>query len=164
MESSLIYVIIGLAVFFAKVLLRSGSSMTRLPVFVLAGAAAGAGAGVIAGYPLPAASLPDWLGAVFGFTAGFILYFLDRYNWVSRSGFAYAATLVPGGILAVLLYGITYCYMLIVPVQIHTPITGLQMWTLFMAVGFASVLGFTFPERWFRRRGLLTDGEEASRE
>ncbi|MBN2415173.1 hypothetical protein JXO52_05000 [bacterium] len=162
MESVMLYGFVGLSVFFAKLLGGKLQPFLKLLFFSAAGAAAGAGAGAIAGFPMPAAPLPGWLGGIIGLFAGAVIFVIDRYDWIGRPMLAYLTTIIPAALLMILLYGITYGYMLVFSIPVHVRITGLQMWTLFAAAGFAMVLGFTFPERWFRRRGLFSEDDAAS--
>jgi len=157
MESYLLYFSVGLVLFFAKLLVQSRSVWTRLAVFLFTGAAAGFGVGVLAGFPMPAVLIPDYMGAFIGLFSGALIFWIDDHKWITRPGLAYIITIVPGLILALLIYGLTWAYMLLTGMSAQASITGMQMWSLFIAVGFSIVLGFTFPERWFRRRGLLKD-------
>ena len=159
MESYLLYFMIGLAVFLVKLITRKRPGAIRMPIFILAGTGAGFIAGLIAGFPMPAADIPAFMGSIIGFFGGLILYWIDHRKWISRPGLAYVTTIVPGVVLAVLMYGLSYLYILITKIPVHSRITGVQMWALFLAVGFAIGLGLTFPERWFRQRGLYKEDE-----
>ena len=159
MESYLLYFIVGLGVFLAKLLVQRRANSIQLAAFLLAGALGGAGAGLITGFPMPAADIPAYMGILIGLAGGLLLYWIDQKKWVSRPGLAYLTTIVPGLILAFFIYGTTYVYILLTKIPVHTRITGIQMWALFGAVGFAIGLGFTFPERWFRQRGMYSKKE-----
>lgn len=164
MQSSLLYFTVGLTVFFMRLVTDRLPAALRLLLYTAAGAGAGLFCGLIAGYPLPAAALPGWLSAVPGAAAGLLIFELNRGGWIVRPLLAYLSTIIPGLVLAVIYYFTAYIYMQCVETPVYTGISWLQLWSLFAAVGFAMILGYTFPERWFRRRGALdNDGTSSGR-
>ena len=107
------------------------------------------------GYPLyPVVEIHYTYTAVIGVLAGVVLYIGDRLRWIHKPGLTYVATFIMGMFLAGLCTGLTYLIIRLNDVVVHVRVTAMQMVFQFILVGFMTVFGFTFPERWFRMRGI----------
>ena len=153
MESSLLFFLVGLGIFGAKILTRGRPGAIRLLVFVAGGALSGLIIGLFSGSSLFMMFRIPWgIMPIIGATAGLVLYGADKSELIHKPGIQYAVTILLGSVLAGLSYGIISIYRM-VSSETQTIFQPRNIIVLsYLLIGFLSVFGFTFPERWFKRR------------
>ena len=153
MESTFLFSLVGLSIFGAKFLVKSASGTVRFSVFL--------GTGILAGVILVLAAGPPWppsvqipAGGVPVITglAGILLYVAEKRSILTRPGLQYIATLLLGLLLAGLSYGIFLIYQSIAQLEYRSPQEKTAVILIFVLIGFLSIFGYTFPERWFNQR------------
>lgn len=155
MDSALLFFFIGLGVFGVKLVVANWTASRRLWAFIAAGTLSGALVAWLGGHPLsPIVEAPAWLILPVGALTGGLCHLAESQKLLEAPGVKYLATALLGAIVAVTAWGLTFVYMAWVDVPIHGYLTGGQQAIIYGAVGFASVLGYTFPARWFKQRGL----------
>ena len=161
MESSLLFFLIGLSVFFVDHFSRKERSIIRLFAFILAGLVTGGILGSFVKFPILMSVREPWIAmGMIGGLAGIILYPAAKDNWVSKPGLQYIATILLGLILAVLSYGLIKFYTVfshseLLPQAVNTDFIFIAH--LFM--GFLIIFGYTFPLRWFKLKELRKEKE-----
>ena len=155
MESTFLFSLVGLSVFAAKLASQKLKIRVRLYIFIFTGMAAGLGVGLIIGFPLsPAVEIPRMLTSVFGGIGGLILFYTNETKLIYKPGIQYITTVFLGSLLAGISYGITLLYIQLSGAEVRMPVSGPNIAVIFLLMGFMIIFGFTFPERWFKQRGL----------
>ena len=151
MESILLFFLIGLSIFAVKWLTKNQSGKTRFLAFLGSGLLAGTGIGLTIGSPLDFLDIPWWQAAVTGCMAGLVLYRAEMISLFTRSGFRYFSTILVGFVLSILSYGLFLLHATIAQnsslVYARTTVVIL----VFILIGFITVFGYSFPERWFKQ-------------
>lgn len=161
MESVFLFFLVGLSVFLIKHLVKNRSAGVQFLAYLGSGLFSGWVVGLAAGSALSAvAAIPREGAVVMGGLAGVILYAAERGGLLTRPGIRYFATILLGLVLA----GLSYVMMVLYAglgrgVAYRAPAGGARVPLTFVLVGFLTVFGYTFPERWFRQR-RVTDTEE----
>jgi hypothetical protein len=153
MESFLLFFLIGLTIFGVKYITKDQSNSIQFIAFAAGGALSGALIGFLGGSSLfPIFRIPWGVLPVIGAMAGLLLYSADKSGLIHKPGIQYIVTVVLASVLAGLSYGIVFVYRMIViePQPIAQPRNIVLL--SYLLIGFLTVFGFTFPERWFKRR------------
>jgi hypothetical protein len=153
MESSLLFFLLGLSVFGVKWIVGDRPEWIRIVAFIVTGALSGLIIGFIGGKQLLIMlQLSRPLLAGIGVAAGIVLYSADRVGLIYKPGIQYIVTILLGSILAVISYVLLLIYQSILPTEhIVSPPTRLLALSFFL-IGFLTVFGYTFPERWFKQK------------
>ena len=159
MESALLFFVVGLSIFAAKFLVRERSETVRFFVFLGSGILSGGILGLLTGSSFSTLNIPWGLFALIGGTAGLIIYGADRSKLITRPGIQYIATILLGFILAAISYGSMRLYMTITQIEIQNPNTARLLPLTFILIGFLTIFGYTFPERWFKMRKTYNDSQ-----
>lgn len=153
MESSLFFFLAGLLIFGMNRCLRNRPERIRFFGFVGSGLIAGMLLTLIVGPPwqdllrIPAVFVP----AMTGF-AGIILFMASRAGIITKPGIQYLATTAMGIGTAVLSYGTIALYRILSGRIPFSAQTEKLLILLLLLASFLTVLGFTFPERWFKQK------------
>lgn len=158
MEATLLFFLIGLAVFTVKRITVHQSTAMRLACFVVVGALAGGLVGWLAGHPMnPAVLYPPWLVVFSGAFVGLLCFWAEVKTLLMRPGLQYVMTLLLGVLTAAFTWGVAWLYRLLVPVEVHMVLRSDQEAIIWIAVGFVAIFGYTFPERYFKPSTLKGD-------
>ena len=158
MESLLLFFLIGLFVFATKVLTKNQSGTKRILAFIGSGFLAGGGIGLTIGSALdPLINIPWWEVALIGNMAGIILYRAEMIHLFSRLGVRYFSTILLGLILSLFSYGLFLFHATIVQNTSLTYARKPAVFLIFILIGFITIFGYTFPERWFNQRNTQKD-------
>jgi hypothetical protein len=160
MESSLLFFLLGLSVFGVTFMIKDRPQWIRIVAFIVTGTLSGAIVGFIGGERmLVMLQLPRPLPAGIGAVAGIVLYSADKVGLIHKPGIQYFVTILLGSILAVISYILLLIYQSILPAEhIVSPPTRLLALSFFL-IGFLTVFGYTFPERWFKQQKEKRGGE-----
>ena len=151
MESSLLFFFVGLSIFGAKHFMGKRSEALCFIIFVGIGVLSAGIIAFIAGSALfPVLRIPVGFWAVFGGVAGIILYTAERSGLIDKPGIRYITTILLGSILAGIAYGLMILYRTITRIDAFIPNNLLLL--SFVLMGFLTVFGYTFPERWSKQR------------
>ena len=151
MESSLLFFFVGLSIFGAKYFAGKRSEALRFVVFAGSGVLSTGIIALIAGSALfPMLRVPVGYWAVIGGIAGILLYAAERGGLIDKPGIRYITTVLLGSILAGVAYGLMVLYRAVTRIDAGTPNNLLLL--SFVLMGFLTVFGYTFPERWSKRR------------
>lgn len=153
MESLLLFFLVGLFIYLSKHLAKSKHEGIRFLTFFGSGILSGVLVGLVAGPPWPpSVQIPGGGVAVVGGLAGIVLYTADRGKLITRPGIQYFATILLGLVLAGLSYGFVLLYTTLARCEHRKPGEGILIPLVFLLIGFLTVFGYTFPERWFKQR------------
>jgi len=150
MESTLLFFLVGLSIFAAKYVAKNQPDGTRLLVFFASGTLAGGIVGLAAGSPFwPMVAIPRISMAAVGGLAAIIIYGSEKANLTNKPGIRYFATIFLGLVLAGLCYGFMRLYMTLAQLEFRTPSDKTVVILVWVFIGFLTMFGYTFPERWF---------------
>lgn len=151
MESLLLFFLVGLFIFAAKCLTKNQSGTARFLAFLGSGLLAGTGIGLTIGSPLdPMIDIPWWQVTVMGGMAGMILYRAEIINLFTHSGIRYFSTILLGFVLSMLSYGLFLLHVIIIQNVTLVYARKTVVILVFILIGFITIFGYTFPERWFK--------------
>ena len=153
MESLLLFFLVGLFIFVIKCLTKNQSGTTRFLAFFGSGLVAGAGIGLTIGSPLdPMIDIPWWQVTVTGGMAGIILYRAEMLHLFTHSGIRHFSTILVGFVLSMLSYGLYLLHATIISDASSLAYARKTVVILiFILIGFITVFGYSFPERWFKQ-------------
>ena len=157
MEPLLLFFVAGLCIFLGRLTVKSERTALRLFAFVGSGILAGILIDFAVGPPWPPAiSIPRGGSVVVTTLAGVVLYAADRGKLINRPGIRYFATILLGLVLAGLSYVSVRLYGTLagVPYLYLAPRGSSLLLLVLTLVGFLTVFGYTFPERWFKQRQM----------
>lgn len=153
MESLLLFFIVGLLIYITKLLVKKQTPLIRLPSFVGSGFIGGGLITLLTDYPLgPTMQIPWGITAIIGGLAGIILYGTEKGKLITRPGIQYFVTIFLGLCLASLSYGLIHLYKTFFRAGDMTLGNGTLPLIVFVLVGFITIFGYTFPERWFAQK------------
>ena len=152
MESALLFFIVGLSIFAAKFLVKDRSETIRFLIFLGSGILSGGILGFFTNSSFSMLLIPWGLFALTGGLAGVIIYGADRLSFITRPGLQYIATILLGFILAAISYGFMRFYVILTKIEIQNLSTARILPLTFLLIGFLTIFGYTFPERWFKHR------------
>ena len=160
MESSLLFFLLGLSVFGAKWIVRDRPEWIRIVTFIVTGVLSSMIIGFIGGERLLLMlQLPRPLLVLIGAASGIVLYSADKVGLIYKPGIQYIVTILLGSILAVISYVLLLIYQSILPTEhIVSPPTRFLALSFFL-IGFLTVFGYTFPERWFKQKKEKREGD-----
>ena len=167
MESSLFYFLVGLTIFFSKIVLKKLGGWQRFAVYGVSGAAAMGLLRMILGSPLyPILNIPVGVMSLMGAGAGSILFVADRWDMITKPGLQYFSTTILGIVVSATSYGMMCLFSSWSRQPIPSPGQGTLIPLFFVLMGFLIVFGYSFPERWFKHRqaqAAATDKQQHSR-
>ena len=151
MESSLLFFLIGLAVFGVDRLTKKERTTIRMLAFVIAGMLVGGILSSFIKFPILLTVRAPWFAmGIIGAIAGLIIYIADKGNWMSRPGIQYVTTILLGLGLAVLSYGFMKFYVIYSRSETPATVDNSILFIAHLFMGFLIIFGYTFPMRWFR--------------
>ncbi len=152
MESLFLFFLVGLTIFISTHFIKSARETDRFLIFLGSGILSGLLIGLLAGTPWPpSVQIPGGGVAVVGGLAGIVLYIADRGKLITRPGLQYFATILLGLVLAALSYGVVSLYTAFATVEHRIPEERTLVPLVFILVGFLTVFGYTFPQRWLKQ-------------
>jgi len=153
MESLFLFFIVGLLIYVTKLLVKKQTPLIHFLSFVGSGFIGGGLITLITDYPLgPTMQIPWGITAIIGGLAGIILYGTERGKLVTRPGIQYFVTILLGLCLAGLSYVLVHLYTTFFRAGDMTLDRGALSLLVFVLVGFLTIFGYTFPERWFAQK------------
>lgn len=152
MESLLLFFLVGLFIFAMKRLTKNQNRTNRFLAFSGGGFLAGTAIGLATGSPLePLINIPWWQMAVSGSMAGMILFRAEIINLFTHRVIQNFSTIFLGFVLSILSYGL---FLLHATITQNTSLLYARKTTVilvFILIGFITMFGYTFPERWLRQ-------------
>ena len=151
MESSLLFFLIGLAIFGVDRLTKKERTTIRLLAFIIAGMITGGILSSLIKFPVLLSVRAPWFAmGIIGAIAGLIIYIADKRNLMSSPGIQYVATILLGLVLAGLSYGFMKFYMIYSRTETIQQVDNSVLFIAHLFMGFLIIFGYTFPMRWFR--------------
>ncbi|MBN2029077.1 hypothetical protein JW824_02435 [bacterium] len=153
MESLLLFFLVGLFIFVIKNLTKNQSRTNRFLAFSGGGFLSGAVIGLAIGSPLdPLIDIPWWQVAVIGSMAGMILFRAEMINLFTYGAIRHFSTILLGLVLSILSYGLFLLHATIAQSTSLLYARKTVVILVFILIGFITMFGYTFPERWFKQR------------
>lgn len=155
MESSLLFFLVGLSIFGGTHLTKSENETVQFLVYFGIGIVSGLILGLFISPPWPpSVQIPRGGVPVVTGLAGIILYAAEKKKLLTRPGLQYFATILLGLLIAGLSYGLLMIYQSLSNIEYRSPEEKIYIILVFLLIGFLTVFGYTFPERWFKQRKL----------
>jgi hypothetical protein len=151
MESALLFFMAGLFMFAVKQGFRQRKPGARFLAFL--------GTGVLSGLIISFITEEPWIRFVntprcyiplVTGVAGILLYIADEKKLIFKTGIKYTITIVLGGIHALVSYFLIWVYARLAGTGSITLFTDTGLFVVLLLVGFVTMFGYTFPERWFK--------------
>ena len=152
MESALLFFLVGLSIFGAKYLVRNRHEKIQSLAFLGFGVLSASILGLFTQSSSSILYIPWGIFPFIGGAAGLIIYGADRFKLITRPGLQYVVTILLGLILAAVSYGFTMFYMTIMGRPVQNSEVNRTLLMSFVLIGFLTIFGYTFPERWFKQR------------
>lgn len=152
MESALLFFLVGLSIFGAKHMVRERPEKIRSLAFLGIGLLSAGILGLFTQSSSSISYIPWGIFSFIGGAAGLIIYGTDRFNLITRPGLQYVVTILLGLILAAVSYGFTMFYLTIMGRTGQNIGVNRTLLMSFVLIGFLTIFGYTFPERWFKQR------------
>ena len=152
MESSLVFFLVGLAIFGMKHLLKKQATILRLAAYVVVGIADGVIFNLLAVSPWPPSIRMPWglVPFITGMT-GLLLFAAEQWNLITKPGLQYIATILLGLILTGASYLFIVLYRSLINLISLTPQMNRSVLLNLLLICFLAIFGYTFPERWFKQ-------------
>ena len=153
MESLLLFFLVGLFIFVIKSLTKNQSRINRFLAFSGGGLLSGAVIGLTIGSPLdPLIDIPWWQVAVIGSMGGMILFRAEMTNLFTCGAIRHFSTILLGFVLSILSYSLFLLHATIAQSTSLLYARKTVVILVFILIGFITMFGYTFPERWFKQR------------
>jgi hypothetical protein len=153
MESSFLFLFVGVFIFIAKSLVANRSGMIQLITFLTIGFITGTIIGIMESQSLiPGFALPWLSGSIFGVLSAILIYYAEKLDFFHRPGVQYVSTTLLAVILAYLCYGLLLLYLSRICPEKKLPYARQIVFFIFLLYSFIIVFGYTFPKRWFIKR------------
>ena len=153
MESSFLFLFVGVFIFIAKSLVANRSGMIQLISFLTIGFITGTIIGVMESRALvPGLSLPWLSGSIIGVLSAILLYYAEKFNFFHLRCIRYVSTTLLALILASTCYGLLALYLSQICPEKDFPFAKEIVFLIFVLYAFIIVFGYTFPKRWFIKR------------
>ena len=159
MEAPFVLFIIGLSIWGMKTLISAKIQQVPWYLFLVTGLAIGTVLSLIIGSSLlPPLVIPWYLLGLMGGIASLLLYLAYRFQWFFKAGLEYVVSLVLGGVLAVIFYFLFAIYLKSQKLDIIIHSYNTTLWFSMILMGFVIILGYSFPERFQKRRQTEKQG------
>ena len=150
MESSFLFLFVGIFIFIAKSLVVNRSGMIQFITFLTIGFITGTIIGIMESRALiPGLSLPWLSGSIIGILSAILIYYAEKLNLFHRPGIQYVSTTLLALILAYICYGLLLLYLSRICPEKKLPFAREIVFFIFLLYSFIIVFGYTFPKRWF---------------
>ncbi len=160
MESLLLFFLVGLFIFAIKILTKNQNRTKRFMAFLGGGFLAGAVIGLAIGSPLdPLINISWWQMAVSGSMAGMILFRAEIINLFNHRVIRNFSTILLGFVLSILSYGLFLLHATIAQNTALLYARRTVVILVFILIGFITIFGYTFPERWFKQNSPKKNDE-----
>lgn len=157
MESVLLFILTGFIIFLVGRILKKSFQSYRFFIYTVSGFIIGAIIGKLAQPHLPQPLSLTWtIPAFSGWMSGILIFWAEKFHLFSRPGIEYIATILLGGIQAIVLFGIFKIRtLLIIDKSIIQKGMDTQLLLLCIIVGFISIFGYSLPCRWFLKKSSI---------
>jgi hypothetical protein len=153
MESSFLFLFVGVFIFIAKSLVGNRSGMIQFITFLTVGFITGTIIGIMESHALiPGLSLPWLSGSIIGVLSAILIYYAEKLDLFHRPGIQYISTTLLAVILASICYGLLALYFSRSQPENGFPFAKGIVFLIFLLYAFIIVFGYTFPKRWFIKR------------
>ncbi len=153
MESSFLFLFVGIFIFIAKSLVVNRSGMIQFITFLTIGFITGTIIGIMESRALiPGLSLPWLSGSIIGILSAILIYYAEKLDLFHRPGIQYVSTTLLALILAYICYGLLLLYLSRICPEKEMPFAREIVFFIFLLYSFIIVFGYTFPKRWFIKR------------
>jgi hypothetical protein len=160
MEFALLFFMAGLFIFAVKHGVQEKSRSIQFMAFLVTGIVSGIIISFAAKPPWPDdMSIPRQAIPILAGLAGILLFIVERYKLISRPGILYFITIILGLIHACISYMLFIVYKFITSGSFQTPANGTGFFIVLLLIGFVTMFGYTFPERWFRQQKPKKESE-----
>lgn len=153
MEAPFILFVIGLMLWVIKTFLSRKLESVPWYLFLITGTVMGIILSLAIGSSLlPPLEIPWYLLGIMGGIASLVIYTAYRTNLFFQRGFEYVVTLVLGGLLGIIFYMMFNIYLRLQHLEVIIHSYNTTLWFSMILMGFVIVLGYSFPERFQKRR------------
>lgn len=152
MESTLVFFLVGLAIFGVKHLVVNQSETIRLAAYIFVGVAAGVILNLLSVSPWPPSIHMPW-GLIPFITGlgGLLLFAAEKWGLITKPGLKYFSTILLGLFMTGGAYLFLLLYRILSGRDQLTPHGNQYIFMSLILICFLVVFGYTFPQRWFKQ-------------